>query len=152
VTEAEPGVVWERDGVRVTMFAVDHAPVAPAVGYRVDFGGKSVVVSGDTRRSETLVEMARGADLLVHEAVDVPSAEAAEQVGLGVSPQELAREARLHGSVEAAGRLAQRAGVTTLALVRLRPPPVYAIQLTSRVDDHFAGRILVPDDGDEVRP
>jgi hypothetical protein len=48
--------------------------------------------------------------------------------------------------------VAQRAGVGSLALVRLRPPPVYALQVTSRVDDHFAGRILVPDDGDEIRP
>jgi ribonuclease Z len=62
-----PGLVYERDGVRVTAFAVDHGHVRPAFGYRVDYGGRSVVISGDTRPSEHLMEHARGVDLLVHE-------------------------------------------------------------------------------------
>ena len=65
-----PGVVWEKDGLRVTMFDVDHAPVVPAVGYKFEYNGKSVVVSGDTKPTTATIEMARGADLLVHEAVD----------------------------------------------------------------------------------
>jgi ribonuclease BN (tRNA processing enzyme) len=110
------------------------------------------VIAGAGFAPEALLELARGADLLVHEAVDIPSPEAAAQAGLEVPPEELARQARLHASLAQAGRVAQRAGVGSLALVRLRPPPVYALQVTSRVDDHFAGRILVPDDGDEIRP
>src|SRR5262249_40520142 len=49
-------LVFDRNGLRVTMFPVDHAPVVPAVGYRFDFGGRSVVVSGDTRRSANVVQ------------------------------------------------------------------------------------------------
>jgi ribonuclease BN (tRNA processing enzyme) len=50
------------------------------------------------------------------------------------------------------GGLARRAGVETLVLVRLRPPPVYDIQLTSLIDDEFPGRIVIADDGDEITP
>ncbi len=62
-------VVFDRNGLKVTMFRVDHDPVRPAVGYRFDYQGRSVVVSGDTKRSENLVAHARGADVLVHEAL-----------------------------------------------------------------------------------
>lgn len=62
------GLVYERDGLRVTAFEVDHgAEIKPAVGYRVDFGARSVVISGDTRYSDNLVKHAVGVDLLVHE-------------------------------------------------------------------------------------
>ncbi len=64
------GVVFEEQGVKVTAFLVDHGPVKPAFGYRVDFGGHSVVLSGDTRVSENLVQFAKGVDVLVHEVVD----------------------------------------------------------------------------------
>lgn len=67
VREISEGVVYERNGVKVTAFLVDHGPVKPAFGYRVDYGGHSVVLSGDTRPSENLVKHAQGADVLVHE-------------------------------------------------------------------------------------
>ena len=63
VREVQPGVVLERNGVRVTAFAVDHAPVAPAYGYRIDVAGRSVVFSGDTRYSDAVIAAARGADV-----------------------------------------------------------------------------------------
>jgi ribonuclease Z len=64
------GVVFEKSGVKVTAFEVDHAPVRPAFGYRIDYGGRSVVLSGDTRVSENLIRYARGVDLLVHEVAE----------------------------------------------------------------------------------
>ena len=63
-------VVFSEHGATVTAFAVDHGPVQPAFGYRVDYGGHSVVLSGDTRVSENLVRHAQGVDVLVHEVVD----------------------------------------------------------------------------------
>jgi len=63
------GMVYEKNGVKVTAFEVDHGPVKPAFGYRIDYGGRSVVLSGDTRPSANLVKFAKGADLLVHEVV-----------------------------------------------------------------------------------
>jgi ribonuclease Z len=66
-SEIRQGVVFQEGGVKVTAFVVDHGPVKPAFGYRVDYGGHSVVLSGDTSPSENLVEFAKGADLLIHE-------------------------------------------------------------------------------------
>jgi ribonuclease Z len=61
------GVIYESNGVRVTAFLVDHRPVTPSFGYRLDYRGRSVVISGDTRPSENLVKFAQGADVLIHE-------------------------------------------------------------------------------------
>jgi ribonuclease Z len=69
VTEefASEGVVYERDGVRVTAFEVDHGvEIKPAYGYRIDYKGRSVLISGDTRFSENLIRNGIGVDLLVH--------------------------------------------------------------------------------------
>jgi ribonuclease Z len=60
-------VVFDRNGVKVTSFLVDHGVVKPALGYRVDAGGRSVVLSGDTRYSPNLIKHAAGVDLLIHE-------------------------------------------------------------------------------------
>jgi ribonuclease Z len=66
-TDIAQGVVYERNGVKVTAFEVDHATAKPAFGYRIDYGGRSVVLSGDTRVSENLIRFSKGTDLLVHE-------------------------------------------------------------------------------------
>lgn len=60
-------LVFDRGGVKVTAFLVDHGLVRPALGYRVDAGTHSVVLSGDTRYSPNLISHARGTDLLIHE-------------------------------------------------------------------------------------
>lgn len=66
------GVVFERDGLRVTAFEVDHGEaVKPAFGYRIDYGGHAVVISGDTRVSENVVKYGTGVDVLVHEVFAV---------------------------------------------------------------------------------
>jgi len=64
----EDGVVYEKDGVKVTAFAVDHGElIKPAYGFRVDYDGRSVVISGDTRFDRNLIAAAKGADLIIHE-------------------------------------------------------------------------------------
>lgn len=66
--------VFDEGGVRVTAFAVDHGEfLKPAVGYRVSHGGRTVVISGDTRYSLNLIRHARGADLLLHEVAMAPA-------------------------------------------------------------------------------
>lgn len=60
------GVVYEKEGVKITAFEVDHTPVKPAFGYRIDHAGRSVVLSGDTRISENLIRYSQGVDVLVH--------------------------------------------------------------------------------------
>jgi ribonuclease Z len=66
-TDIREGVIYESNGVKVTAFLVDHGPVKPAFGYRVDYRGHSVVMSGDTKPSDNLVRFSQGVDLLIHE-------------------------------------------------------------------------------------
>jgi len=64
------GVVYDEGGVRVTAFEVDHGElIKPAYGYRVDYEGRSVLISGDTRYDERIVAAAEGVDLLIHEVI-----------------------------------------------------------------------------------
>ena len=70
---AHDGVVYDKDGVTVTAFAVDHGPkIKPAYGYRIDYQGHSAVISGDTRYSPNLIRHAMGVDLLIHEVMVDP--------------------------------------------------------------------------------
>jgi ribonuclease Z len=68
-TDIDEGVVYDEGGVKITAFEVDHHPVAPALGFRIDSGGHSVALSGDTRPTENLVRFAKGVDLIIQEAV-----------------------------------------------------------------------------------
>jgi ribonuclease Z len=103
VDEVREGVVYEKDGVRVTAIEVDHAPVKPAFGYRIDYAGHSVVLSGDTRVSEKLIQYADGVDVLVHE-VFVP--ETLQRAGM--PPERAKRIIDYHTTAEQAGRVFAR--------------------------------------------
>ena len=70
--EIKQGVIYEKHGVKVIAFDVDHYPVVPAFGYRIEYKGHSVVLSGDTRYSENLISYAKGTDLLIHEVAIAP--------------------------------------------------------------------------------
>jgi ribonuclease Z len=72
VKEIQQGTIYEENGVKVIAFKVDHYPNIPAFGYRVEYKGRSVVLSGDTRYSENLITFAKPTDLLVHEVVVAP--------------------------------------------------------------------------------
>ncbi len=69
-TEIQEGTIYEENGIKVSAFLVDHGPVKPAFGYRVDYLGHSVAMSGDTSFSENLINHARGVDLLIHESAN----------------------------------------------------------------------------------
>ncbi len=66
--EIEQGNVYDDGSVRVTAFVVDHGPVKPAFGYRVDYAGHSLVISGDTKFCQNLIDFAKDADCLIHVA------------------------------------------------------------------------------------
>jgi ribonuclease Z len=92
------GVVYDRDGLKVTAFEVDHGGILqPALGYRIDYGGKSVVISGDTRPNENLVRYASNADVIIHEVIAArpellaKSADARRIVGLHTLPEDAGR-------------------------------------------------------------
>jgi ribonuclease Z len=66
--DIKAGVVYEKGGIKVTAFKVDHADfIDSALGYRLDYAGRSVVISGDTRYSENLIKFAKDTDVLIHE-------------------------------------------------------------------------------------
>lgn len=119
-------VVLERDGLRVTAFTVQHAPVFPAVGYRFDYRGRSVVISGDTAPSESLVANARNADVLFHEGLQAAMVAALEGAaarnGRRVSAKILADIPSYHTTPEDAARMAERTGVRLLVIYHIIPP------------------------------
>ena len=96
-TDIVPGVVYEQNGVKVTAFEVDHGDlIKPAYGYRVDYRGHAVVLSGDTRFSQNVIKFGTGADLLIHEVAmakpEVAEGEAAKRIlAHHTSPQEAGR-------------------------------------------------------------
>ena len=69
--DIQQGKVYEKNGVTVTAFLVSHGLVKPSYGYRVDYAGRSVAISGDTSPSDNLVAVCKGVDVLIHEAIDV---------------------------------------------------------------------------------
>jgi ribonuclease Z len=101
------GVVFEEGGLKVTAFLVDHGPVAPAFGYRVDYRGHSVALSGDTTISENLIRFAEGVDVLVHEATD-PEAFRAGAAARNQTSQQVERIIAHHTTPEQAGEVFSR--------------------------------------------
>ena len=77
--DGEAPLVWQDGDLRVAAFRVAHHPVRPAVGYRFDYKGRSLLISGDTKRSANLEHFAKGVDLLVHEALAAHLVGIAEQ-------------------------------------------------------------------------
>ncbi|HKR66435.1 MAG TPA: MBL fold metallo-hydrolase [Thermoanaerobaculia bacterium] len=139
------GVVYDDGDVKVTAFLVDHKPVEYAFGYRFESGGKTIVVSGDTRPNENLVRFAKGADVLVLEAY-LP-----EHFAKVDTPEVAARLTRYHTSAIEAGELAARAGVKTLVLTHLIPGNADET-FRERAARAFHGTIIVGRDLVRVAP
>lgn len=134
--------------VKVTSAIVNHPPIAPAFAYRFDCPDRSIVISGDTTPSDALVELARDADVLVHEVMHVPSI---EQLIAAESNAKTLREHLLasHTTTEQVGRIATRARVKTLVLSHFVPggfPFVPDEIWAADVRRHFTGRIVVGKD------
>ena len=127
----EPGIVLERDGLVVTAFAVNHEPVSPAFGYRFDYRGRSLVVSGDTVADDRLRQAAEGADLLLHDAISLPIVQALEagarEAGLDRQVTIFADIQTYHASVKDVYALSEQAGVGKLALYHFVPAPRNAL-------------------------
>jgi len=116
-------VVWSQNGLTVTAVAVNHFPVVPAFGYRFDYKGRSVVISGDTRKWPPLATAAKGADLLIHEAQnsDMTKALVGFLGGAGMPRQASIMTDTLsyHTTPVEAAEIARDAGVKALVLTHL---------------------------------
>ena len=113
VREIGPGVIYDSAGVRVTAVAVSHGLWKHAFGYRFDTPGRSIMISGDTRPSESLVGAARGVDVLVHEVYPESRLEPEERAGGGDWPRYM-RD--FHTSDRELGAIAARIGPSLLIL------------------------------------
>jgi ribonuclease Z len=142
----------------VEAFSVDHAPVKPAVGYRVSYKGRQVVISGDTVRSDAVRAAAQGVDLLVHDAMAPQLVklieQAAQRAGRPLLQQLMADIADYHATPQDAAHTAHEAGVRYLLLTHIAPPlpalpGVEALFLgdASRV---YGGPIRIGRDGDLI--
>jgi ribonuclease BN (tRNA processing enzyme) len=139
------GLVMQDGNVRVTAGLVEHPPFNPSFAYRFDCPDRSIVISGDTRPSEGLVTLARGADVLVHEVMYLPALEAliASEPNAKTLREHLLAS---HTSAADVGKVATRAGVKTLVLSHFVPggfPFVTDDQWRDAVRPHFAGEIIV---------
>ena len=160
VTEHEPGVVLDEDGLKVTMFPVCHEPIEPAVGYRFEYRDRIVVISGDTRVCPEYAVGAEGADLLVSEAENAamfnPGLALARATGNTRQLEMIQEGMEYHAETLALARMAQEAGVKKLALTHLFPsiPPTDAAEAAfiQGMSDYFNGPIIVGRDGMEVAP
>lgn len=144
------GVVYERSGLKVSVFAVDHGPVKPAFGYRVDYRGRSVAISGDTRVSDSLMAASAGVDVLIHEAIDAEFLRSVERP----SPQLLEAILAHHTTAEEAGGVFRR--VRPRLAVFSHSPGTPALIEGARKGG-YTGRLELGEDlmiievGDEVR-
>jgi ribonuclease Z len=150
----ESTVIFDADGVKVTAFLVSHKPVDPALGFRFDYGGRSVVLSGDTLPDETLMEQSKDVDLLVHDALNPEMlnvmAQAAfdneETVGGTVALDIL----DYHAFTEETARIARDAEVGHLVIHQILPPIPASILHPVFLGDSeqiFSGPITVGYDG-----
>ena len=148
----EGGLVMRDDQMTVRATLVDHPPVAPAFAYRFDASDRSIVISGDTARSENLAKLAQGADLLVHSAVYLP---AVDRLVARVPNASTLKRSIIAGqtSAEDAGRVAQAAGVKTPGTFSLIPaddPEVTEQMWIEAARTHFGGSVIVGKDLLEV--
>ncbi|GAB3279735.1 MBL fold metallo-hydrolase [Kineosporia babensis] len=146
----EPFEVMKDERVRVSAVLVDHPPVTPSFGFRFDTAKGSVVISGDTTVSANLIRLAQGADVLVHEVIDL------EVMALDpdLSPEQIAHLTESHTDVKRVGQVAAAAGVRQLVLSHLAPgtPNVPDASWKAKAQNGFDGPVHVGHDLDVITP
>jgi ribonuclease Z len=151
---AEATTIIDVDGLRVTAFTADHGPVKPAVGYRFDYRGRTVVISGDTVSTPALYHHARGADLLLMDALQpamIRSLQDAAQKTGRTGAAAIFHDIRgYHASPEDGAIIANAAGVRQLILTHILPPlPVAEFKpaFLGESKKFFSGPITIGEDG-----
>lgn len=148
-------IVYNQDGITITAFDVNHEPIEPAVGYAIEYKGKKVVISGDTKKNELVLEMSKGADLLLHEVLLVSLLKEMSKTLEGLGN---ARNAKIihdiqdyHTSPGEVAEIATEAKVKQLILHHFAPPPDLRIikNLYKRELKGYDGPIHFANDGDK---
>jgi ribonuclease BN (tRNA processing enzyme) len=148
----QPGLVMQNEDVKVSAARVRHPPITQAYAYRFDAADRSIVLSGDTTYSPELIELSRGADVLVHEVMHLGGI---ENLLKRVSNAATLREHLLasHTVTEDVGKVAAAAGVKTLVLSHLVPSDDTALtddMWIEGVRKHFGGQVIVGRDMLEI--
>jgi len=158
IDDKEIHTVYNRDGVLVKAFQVEHPHWDQAYGYRIEYRGKTIVISGDTRASEQITRHAASADILVHEAYNrqmmTMAARAAGELALSTSPEVIDKIASVHTETHALADIAERAKVDKLIITHLIPPippslPAEAY-FVEGMSERYNGKIVVARDGMRV--
>jgi len=139
--DIEPGVAYEQGGVKITAFLVDHGVVKPAYGYRVDYGGHSVVLSGDTRPSENLIRNAQGTDVLIHEVLDLESYMGADKTYTAAQKDKVVAH---HTTGEEAGVVFERVKPRLAVYSHIVPPNAPDVIADAR--KHYSGPLELGED------
>lgn len=156
IAEGLPGTapVYEQDGVKITVIRVDHAPITPAYGYRIDYKGRSIALSGDTVYSPGFVAASKGADVMFHEALNPRMVRQLQaklaQRGRKDAAKIIGDIPGYHASPADAARAAQAAGVDALVLYHLVPSiPAGAMEglFLGDAASRFDGKLEVGRDG-----
>jgi ribonuclease Z len=123
--------VYDRDGLKISAFLVDHHPIEPAYGFRVEYAGRVAVFSGDTKKTESVERFSKGADLLVHEALNHDMVKLMEGPVNELSSSRIAKMLNdtigYHTSPVEAAEIANAAGVKLLVYSHVVPPLPTAI-------------------------
>jgi ribonuclease BN (tRNA processing enzyme) len=149
---AESGPVMQNADVKVSAMRVRHPPITQSYAYRFDCADRSIVISGDTTYSPELIALAKGADVLVSEAMHLAGLERLLKI---VPNAATLREHLLasHIVTEDLGKLAAEAGVKTLVLSHLVPgddPSISDAMWTEGVRRHYGGTLIVGRDLMEI--
>ena len=139
--DIDEGVVFENGGLRIRAFEVDHRPVRPAFGFRVDYAGRSVALSGDTRVSENLIRHARGADVLVHEVASPESFQRA-----GARPERAASVLAHHVTPQQAGEVFARTTPRLAVYSHIVQPDASEHDLLPPTRQAYAGPVAIGED------
>jgi len=147
-------LVWEDGDLKITMFGVEHHPVRPAVGYRFDYRGRSVLISGDTSKSDNLAYFARDVDLLVHEALAAHMIAVAERAARASGNENRAKILSdipdYHATPVEVAEIAQQADVGHLLYYHVVPPlvvPGLDVVFLDGTADAYDGPITLGVDG-----
>lgn len=147
--ECNEGVVYDKDGIKITAFEVDHRPVYPAIAYKFEYNGKSVVISGDTIPVANMVKYSRGIDLLVHESYN----KAWLDTLIERFPEQaagLSNPAKYHSTTLEVAEIAREAGVAHLVLTHHIPAPAAneeaEAEYTEGMKEIYQGKITMARD------
>ena len=147
----------QQPDLLIEAFAVNHQPISPAVGYRINYKGRTVVLSGDTTSDEQVKNAARGSDLLVHEALSPELVARLQEAALNNQRSKLAKIfadiPNYHATPMDVAVLAQEAGVGHVVLSHIVPPlplPPLREVFLGKAPEIFKGPFRIGEDGDFI--